>query len=128
MRMRTMTRILLAAVASGLLLGAGTGAAEARTNIAVGIGDQSPAMFDSSLYKALKLKKTRYFIPWNAIHNKTDLERADAFVKRARTSKVKVLMHIANRQLRVEEGEVAVRVRLQEGHQAARLAATSGSA
>ncbi len=92
MLMRNVTKLLLVALLSSMLLGAG--AAEARTNIAVGIGDQSPAMFDSSLYQALKLKKTRYFIPWNAIRNKTDLERADAFVKRARTAKVKVLMHI----------------------------------
>ncbi len=92
MRMRNVTKAMLVAVMSLLLLGAG--AAQAKTNIAVGIGDQSPTMFSSPAYKALKLKKTRYFIPWNAIHDKGALAQADAFVKAARTAKVKVLMHL----------------------------------
>ncbi|MCW3038589.1 MAG: hypothetical protein JWM31_494 [Solirubrobacterales bacterium] len=88
-------RTLLIAVLLGVLL-LGTGNAQAAsTKIAVGIGDQSPTMFASPAYKALKLKKTRYFIPWNAIHNKGQLASADAFVKAARAAKVKVLMHIS---------------------------------
>jgi hypothetical protein len=90
--MTYVTKTLLVAVMSILLLGASS--AQAKTNIAVGIGDQSPTMFDSSYYKALKLKKTRYFIPWNAIHSQTELDRADAFVKAARKAKVKVLIHL----------------------------------
>ncbi|MCW2957209.1 MAG: hypothetical protein JWP18_12 [Solirubrobacterales bacterium] len=92
MHMTHVTKTLLAALIGILLIGAGT--AQAKTNIAVGIGDQSATMFDSPHYKALKLKKTRYFIPWNAIHNQTELDRADAFMKAARTAKVKVLVHI----------------------------------
>jgi hypothetical protein len=90
--MSNVLKTLAVALLTMSLLGAGT--ANAKTNISVGIGDQSPTMFASPLYKALKLKKTRYFIPWNAIGNRTELDRADAFVKAARTAKVKVLMHI----------------------------------
>jgi hypothetical protein len=93
MHMSHFTKLLLAAVVSTALLTAGT--AQAKTNIAVGIGDQSPTMFASPAYKALKLKKTRYFLPWNSIHNPDQLAKADAFVKAARASKVKVLLHIS---------------------------------
>jgi hypothetical protein len=73
-----------------------TGTASARTHIAVGLGDQTPAMFDAPAYQALKLKKTRYFIPWNARHDRKELDRADAFVAGAKREHVRVLMHIAS--------------------------------
>lgn len=94
MLMSHVQKTLLAAVLSVLLLGAGTAHA-ATTKIAVGIGDQSASMFDSPAYKVLKLKKTRYFVPWNAIHDRRQLANADAFVRAARKAKVKVLMHIS---------------------------------
>lgn len=90
-----MMRRLAAAMLSGLLLAVAAGPAQATTHIAVGIGDQSPQMFASPAYRALKLKKTRYFIPWNAIHHRDQLAAADAFVNAARKAKVKVLMHIS---------------------------------
>jgi hypothetical protein len=67
----------------------------AATKIAVGVGDQSPAMFSSPAYKALGLKKTRYFIEWNAIDQPGELADADKFVDAARAQGVKVLMHIS---------------------------------
>jgi hypothetical protein len=71
-------------------------ASAARTQIAVGLGDQTPAMFDAPAYKALKLKKTRYFIPWNARRDAGELARADAFVAAANRSHVRVLLHISS--------------------------------
>ncbi len=70
-------------------------ASASAVNIRVGIGDQSPAMFANSNYKALNLKLTRYFIEWNAIVDPAELAKADAFVAAARASGVKVLMHIS---------------------------------
>jgi hypothetical protein len=64
-------------------------------NIRVGIGDQSPTMFANANYRALNLKITRYFIEWNAITDKEELDKADKFVAAARASGVKVLMHIS---------------------------------
>jgi hypothetical protein len=55
-------------------------AAQAKTNIAVAIADENATMFNSPYYQALHLKKTRYFIPWNAITNPRALQGADAFV------------------------------------------------
>jgi hypothetical protein len=70
-------------------------AASAKTNVAVGVGDQSPKMFDDANWQALKLKKTRYFIEWNAIQQPAEIADADAFVDAARAHGVKVLMHIS---------------------------------
>lgn len=69
--------------------------APAKTNVAVGIGDQAPAMFGNPLYQALHLKKTRYFIEWNAIDQPAEIQKALAFVAAARNSGVKTLMHIS---------------------------------
>ncbi len=91
----TLPRAVLVALLSTLLLTLGTGPAQAKTSIAVGIGDQSPEMFSAPAYKALKLKKTRYFIPWNAMKDSTQRARADAFVNAARKADVKVFMHIS---------------------------------
>jgi hypothetical protein len=84
---------------------AGTASA-ARTNVAVGLGDQNASMFSSPAYQALKLKKTRYFIGWDAAAKPEQLARADAFVKAARTARVKVLMHISDPDLRRNKGRL----------------------
>jgi hypothetical protein len=69
--------------------------ASAKVNVAVGVGDQSPKMFSDANWKSLGLKKTRYFIEWNAISQPTEIAKADAFVTAARAAGVKVLMHIS---------------------------------
>jgi hypothetical protein len=70
-------------------------AAHARTPVAVAIADENPSMFSDPAYQALHLKRTRYFIPWNAITNADALRGADAFVAAANADHVKVLMHIS---------------------------------
>lgn len=66
-----------------------------KVNVAVGIGDQSPRMFADSNWKKLKLRRTRYFIEWNAIDQPDQIAKADEFVRGARGARVKVLMHIS---------------------------------
>ena len=73
-------------------------------NIRVGIGDQSPAMFNSPHYKALNLKITRYFIEWNAITDKEEIADADKFVAAATAARVKVLMHISTDDIKSASG------------------------
>ncbi|MEA2131085.1 MAG: hypothetical protein QOJ85_3976 [Solirubrobacteraceae bacterium] len=70
-------------------------AASAATNVRVGVGDQSPRMFDDANWKGLGLKTTRYFIEWNAISQPAEIADADKFVDAARAHGVKVLMHIS---------------------------------
>ena len=77
------------------LLALPSAASAAKINVAVGVGDQSPKMFDDANWKALNLKKTRYFIEWNAADQPGGLADADKFVDAARDRGVKVLMHIS---------------------------------
>jgi hypothetical protein len=87
-------RLLPSLLVAGLLLAVPAGAS-AKTNVAVGIGDQSPEMFKDANWKALNLKKTRYFVEWNTIDQPAELAKADAFVAAARSAGVSVLMHIS---------------------------------
>jgi hypothetical protein len=73
--------------------------ASARTSVAVGIADQQPLMFDQASYKALKVKKTRYLIPWDAAKKPTELAKADSFVTGARSAGVRVLLHISTNKI-----------------------------
>ena len=74
-------------------------ASAAKVNVAVGVGDQSPRMFEDANWKSLGLKKTRYFVEWNTATNPTELAKADAFVTAARGAGVKVLMHISTQNI-----------------------------
>ncbi len=77
------------------LLAVPPSASAARINVAVGIGDQSPRMFDDPNWRALNLKKTRYFLEWNTIDQPDEVAKADEFVAAANRAGVKVLLHIS---------------------------------
>jgi hypothetical protein len=62
-------------------------------------------MFASPAYQALGLKKTRYFIGWDAFIKK-DLARPDAFVAAANAAGVKVLMHISDSDFGRNQGKL----------------------
>jgi len=82
-------------VAVGLLAVPAPAPAAKKINVAVGVGDQSPKMFSDPNWKALGLKKTRYFVEWNAIDQPDELAAADEFVGAARQAGVRVLMHVS---------------------------------
>jgi hypothetical protein len=65
-------------------------AAEAKFR--VGIADQHPAMFDSPRWQSLKLKRTRFVVPWD--YNKHEWQRLEvaAFMNRARQARQQVLV------------------------------------
>jgi len=90
--LRALLATLVAVLGSSLLL---TSAAQAKSSIKVAIGDQSPAMFSDPNYKSLGLKRTRYFIPWNAMRDSYQLQRATQFVDAARANRVSVLLHVS---------------------------------
>lgn len=99
--------LLIAALVLALSAALAPGASAAKkTSVAVGIGDQSPAMFSSPAFKKLKIKKTRYFIPWNAYGDRDQRARADAFVKAARKAHVRVLMHISTDDFRAKKAKL----------------------
>ncbi len=99
-------RRLLAAALTLVALSATARTAAARTHVAVGLGDQNASMFSADAYKALKLKKTRYFLGWDAASKPDQLARADAFVRAARAARVSVLMHISDPDLRRNRGKL----------------------
>ena len=96
----------LALLVLSLIASSAPASAQAKTQVAVGLGDQNAFMFAAPAYKALKLKKTRYFIGWNAASKRAELKKADAFVKAARKARVKVLMHISDPDLRRNKGKL----------------------
>jgi hypothetical protein len=89
------TRRLLPTLLVAVGLFALPACAMAKINVAVGIGDQSAKMFSDPHWQALKLKKARYFIEWNAIDQPADLANADAYMSAAKKAGVKVLLHIS---------------------------------
>jgi hypothetical protein len=94
----------LSAALVALLALPAMGNAQSRTNVVVGIGDQRASVFTDPTYRALGLKRTRYFIHWNAIRNPQQLAAADQYVANARAAGVKVLMHISTDDLRERRG------------------------
>jgi Glycosyl hydrolase catalytic core len=58
----------------------------------VGVGDQSPAMFDSPQWQSLNLKRTRYLVPWDWQKNATQVSQTTAFMDRARAENQQVLV------------------------------------
>jgi hypothetical protein len=70
-------------------------AVHAKTHVAIGLGDQSPAMFSAKKFKALHVKKVRYFIRWDAMKVGYARRAADAYVAAARKAGVRVFMHIS---------------------------------
>lgn len=92
MSSKSMLPLLAALVA--LLAFPAAGHAAKKVNISVGIGDQSPAMFDDASFLELKIKKARYFLSWNAIDNPDRLAQADAWLAAARRRGVRPLFHL----------------------------------
>jgi hypothetical protein len=90
---------LLAIVALCAILVVPATASAQKLNVAVGIGDQSPTIFDSAQFNDLKIKKVRYFIKWDAVDRPGELAMADAYVNRARADRAQVLMHISSNNL-----------------------------
>jgi hypothetical protein len=94
-----MPRFLLALGALCAALLAPSVASAQKLNVAVGIGDQSERIFDDPRFQALKVKKVRYFIKWDAVDRPGELALADAFVNRARVERAQVLMHVSSNNL-----------------------------
>jgi hypothetical protein len=93
---------VLAALASVALLPASPAAA--RSSIRVGIADQSPAMFASPAFRALNIKRTRYFVPSDVMQDAAERAKARAFVVAARGAGVSTLIHISTTDLREKRG------------------------
>jgi hypothetical protein len=100
---KTVLRCLAMAAALALLAPA---LASAKSSIKVGVADQSPAMFASPSFRALKIKRTRYFVPADVMQDAAERAKAKAFVEAARAAGVSTLLHISTSDLRSKRGPV----------------------
>jgi Glycosyl hydrolase catalytic core len=69
--------------------------AEAKYRVAV--GDQNAAMFDSARWQSLKLKRTRYLVPWDWNKSPDQVAETTAYMNRARAAGVQVLVSFTAR-------------------------------
>ena len=93
---------VLALVVVGALLMAPF--ASAKSPIRGGLADQSPAMFSAPQFGALKIKRTRYFVPADVMQDTAERARARAFVLAARANGISTLLHISTTDLRSKRG------------------------
>ncbi len=100
-----MLKTLLTGLLLATLLAVAAAPAEARKfNVRIGIGDQNRPMFDEPRFRALKIRKVRYFIPWNAMRRPDERLKARAWVKAARAAKARPLLHVSTHDLRPKKG------------------------
>ena len=99
---RFRTPLLICLLACGLA----AGPAAARINVAVGIGDQNGSIFVQKNFKAVHIKKVRYYIQWDAIKHRNVLQGADQYVKLARANHARVLLHISTNDYRHKKAKL----------------------
>ena len=84
-----MRRLILAAAAAALLL-VPAGAQAAPT--AIGIGEQSPAIFNDPSWQRLKSPDVRYIVAWDALRVPWQKAEVDAYLAAARDAGARVLL------------------------------------
>ncbi len=85
---------------------AGVPASQAKIPIRVGIGDQSAAMFDQAAFQRLHVRHVRYVIAWNAMLNRDQRLQARAFVLKARSQHISVLLHLGTDNYAIKQGHL----------------------
>jgi hypothetical protein len=101
----TKTKLMLLAIVVGLLAAAPAEAAR-KYDVRVGIGDQNASMFAHPDFKRLKIKRVRYFIPWNAIRQPHEMQKATDYVNAAKAARASVFMHISSDDLRRKKAKL----------------------
>ena len=99
-----MPRLVLAGLIATLMLV--PGAAQARTSIRVGIGDQSASMFDQSAFQRAKFKRVRFLVPWNVMDDASQRLAARAYVQRARAGGMQLLLHVSTDDYRIKRARL----------------------
>jgi hypothetical protein len=72
-------------------------AAPAQANYRVGIGDQNAAMFSKSTFKALKIKRIRYLVPYDWFRHPGQAAEVAGYMAAARGARADVLVHFTAR-------------------------------
>jgi len=103
-----MHRFVTTLLCTALLAGLAAPAAESKTRVAIGMGDQSPRIFKAKKFKALKIKRVRYFIRWDAAKkaNRYAITRADEYVRAANRANKDVFFHISTNNYEPREAKL----------------------
>ncbi|HSD79969.1 MAG TPA: hypothetical protein VLB47_04880 [Solirubrobacteraceae bacterium] len=101
------TPLILLLVALALAMSAVPAAA--RTRVAVGLGDQHASMFEHPAFHALKVRKVRYFVRWDAMRVPSALQAADQYVQSARAAGIRVFLHVSTNDLRHKRAKLPTR-------------------
>jgi hypothetical protein len=67
-------------------------AAPASAKYRVGVGEQSPQMFDAASWQSMKLKRVRYLVPWDYAKHPAQRDEVNHFMARARAMRQDVLV------------------------------------
>jgi hypothetical protein len=103
---KTAQRTALLALMALVLAAALAAPASAKTNVIVGMGEQHTKVFKQSKYKALKIKRVRYFIRWDAMKVRYARQNADAYVAAAKKAGTRVYMHLSSNDLRYRRAKL----------------------
>lgn len=95
-----MPRLISMSLSALLVVAVLAPSAQAKTPVAVGLGEQSPAMFKQQNFRSLKIKKVRYFVRWDTMKIGYARRAADQYVAAARKAHVRVFMHISTNDYR----------------------------
>jgi hypothetical protein len=77
-----------------------------RTQVAVGLGDQSAAMFSSPSFHRLNVRKARYFARWDTMRRPAERDRLDQWLFAAALTRVRPLVHISTNDLRAKRAKL----------------------
>lgn len=88
----TLRLVLTLTVALTVLL-----APSAQARIVAGLGDQHWETFRNPLWQDLKIKKVRYFIPYDSAQDPVQLNEVDQYMAESRRAGVEVLVHFNSR-------------------------------
>jgi hypothetical protein len=100
------TSALLAALVATLAVLAVPASSEARYHVRIGLGDQHVQTLTQPLFLKTKIERLRYFIPYNAIHNPTQMRKVETYVHTARLMGKHVLIHVSTDDLRIRRGHL----------------------
>lgn len=89
--MKTTKRLLLPLLVLGSLLAA----APSQAAFTIGLGDQRPQTFTNPLFKDLKLKKVRFFTPWDTALDRSLKTETDNYMLAALAAKQEVFVHFS---------------------------------
>jgi hypothetical protein len=101
-----MFRRLVVPIASLLACVCAAAPASARIPIRVGIGDQQVSMFDNPAFQRADFERVRYLVPWNVMNNVEQRLVARAYVKRARSEGLQVLLHVSTDDYAIKRGHL----------------------